>query len=175
MAMNNSLAEVRPELVSEWSEKNLPLTPDNITFGSNKKVWWKGTCGHEWQTSVKARSNGEKCPICSGARVIAGINDLATLETLLVKQWSKKNKIITSMKEVPEQLGKLRRQYLRYQQAEIIYSISHKKLFELASDAGAIYRIDGTVLINRDIFDDYLERFHEPATRKGKEEMADER
>lgn len=52
------------------------------------------------------------------------------------------------MKEVPEQLRKLRRQYLRYQQAEIIYSISHKKLLELASDAGAIYRIDGTVLIN---------------------------
>ena len=93
MAMNNSLAEVHPELITEWSEKNLPLTPDDITFGSNKKVWWKGTCGHEWQTSVKARSNGEKCPICSGARVIAGINDLATLEPLLAKQWSKKNKI----------------------------------------------------------------------------------
>ena len=91
--MNNSLAEVHPELITEWSEKNLPLTPDDITFGSNKKVWWKGTCGHEWQTSVKARSNEEKCPICSGARVIAGINDLATLEPLLAKQWSKKNKI----------------------------------------------------------------------------------
>ena len=91
--MNNSLAEVHPELVLEWSEKNLPLTPEDITFGSNKKVWWKGACGHEWQTSVKARSNGEKCPICSGARVIAGINDLAILEPLLVKQWSKKNKI----------------------------------------------------------------------------------
>ena len=91
--MNNSLAEVHPELVSEWSEKNLPLTPDDITFGSNKKVWWRGACGHEWQTSVKAHSNGEKCPICSGARVIAGINDLATLEPLLAKQWSKKNKI----------------------------------------------------------------------------------
>jgi hypothetical protein len=25
LAMNNSLAEVHPELVSEWSEKNLPL------------------------------------------------------------------------------------------------------------------------------------------------------
>lgn len=93
MAMNNSLAEVRPELVPEWSEKNLPLKPDEITFGSNKKVWWRGACGHEWQTSVKARSNGEKCPICSGARVIAGINDLATLEPLLEKQWSEKNKI----------------------------------------------------------------------------------
>ena len=50
----------------------------------------------------------------------------------------KNYKPITSMKEVPEQLRKLRRQYLRYQQAEIIYSISHKKLFELASDAGAL-------------------------------------
>ena len=93
MAMNNSLAEVHPELVSEWSEKNLTLTPDDITFGSNKKVWWRGACGQEWQASVKARSNREKCPICSGARVIAGINDLTTLEPLLVKQWSKKNKI----------------------------------------------------------------------------------
>ena len=64
---------------------------------------------------------------------------------------------------------------LRYQQAEIIYSISHKKLLELASDAGAIYRIDGTVLIRRDIFDDYLERFHEPATGKDKEKKTDER
>ena len=103
MAMNNSLAEVHPELITEWSEKNLPLTPDDITFGSNKKVWWKGTCGHEWQTSVKARSNGEKCPICSGARVIAGINDLATLEPLLAKQWSKKNKIKPT--EVSEKLA----------------------------------------------------------------------
>lgn len=84
-------------------------------------------------------------------------------------------KPITSMKEVPEHLRKLRRQYLRYQQAEIIYSISHKKLLELASDAGAIYRIDGTVLIRRDIFDNYLERFHEPATEKSKEKMTDER
>ena len=61
--MSNSLAAVHPELIAEWSEKNLPLTPDSITFGSNKKVWWKGACGHEWETSVKARSNGEKCPI----------------------------------------------------------------------------------------------------------------
>jgi hypothetical protein len=45
--MSNSLAAVHPELIAEWSEKNLPLTPDSITFGSNKKVWWKGACGHE--------------------------------------------------------------------------------------------------------------------------------
>jgi hypothetical protein len=27
LTMNNSLAEVHPELVSEWSEENLPLIP----------------------------------------------------------------------------------------------------------------------------------------------------
>ncbi len=75
---------------------------------------------------------------------------------------------IKSMKEVPDQLRKLRREYIRYQQAEIIYSLSHKKLMELASDAGAIYRFDSTVLINREIFDAYLERFHEPASKYGK-------
>ena len=75
-------------------------------------------------------------------------------------------KPIKSMKEVPDQVRKLRREYIRYQQAELIYSLSHKKLLELASDAGAIFRIDSTVLINREIFDAYLERFHEPATGK---------
>ena len=49
--------------------------------------------------------------------------------------------------------------------AEHVYSIQHKKLFELASKAGAIYRIDGYVLINRDIFNEYLEQFHEPAKK----------
>ena len=50
--MSNSLAAVHPELIAEWSEKNLPLTPDSITFGSNKKVWWKGACGHEFLASA---------------------------------------------------------------------------------------------------------------------------
>lgn len=45
--MGNSLAAVHPELIAEWSEKNLPLTPDSITFGSNKKVWWKCYSGRD--------------------------------------------------------------------------------------------------------------------------------
>ena len=77
-------------------------------------------------------------------------------------------KAIKGMKEVPDQLRRLHREYIRYQQAELIYSLSHKKLLELASEAGAIYRIDSTVLINREIFDAYLERFHEPASGHSK-------
>ena len=66
--------------------------------------------------------------------------------------------------DVRESAKRLRRQFLRYKDAEIVYSIQHKKLLEMASKAGAIYRIDGTVLINRDVFDQYLEQFHEPST-----------
>lgn len=40
---------------------------------------------------------------------------------------------------------------------------------QLASEAGAIYRFDGTVLIDREIFDGYFERFHEPARKVRKE------
>ena len=89
--MENSLSRIRPLLVSEWSDKNLPLTPDTVTFGSNKIVWWKGACGHEWQTSIKARSAGEQCPICSGARVLRGYNDFESKFPELAKEWSPKN------------------------------------------------------------------------------------
>ena len=53
-------------------------------------------------------------------------------------------------KEVADSARKLRRQYLRYKEAEIVYSIQHKKLLELAGKAGALIRMDGYVLIDRD-------------------------
>ena len=89
--MENSIARKHPELVPEWSPRNDPLTPDDVAYGSNKLYWWIGPCGHEWQTSAKARSSGEKCPICSNARIVPGVNDLETLEPELAKEWSEKN------------------------------------------------------------------------------------
>ena len=65
---------------------------------------------------------------------------------------------------VKDTARELRRKFLRYKDAEVVYSMTHKKLLELAGKAGAIYRIDRYVLLDRDIFDEYLERFHEPAT-----------
>ena len=54
--MENSFAAKHPELVCEWSEKNLPLTPEQIPYGSNKIYWWHGVCGHEWTASAKKPS-----------------------------------------------------------------------------------------------------------------------
>ena len=65
---------------------------------------------------------------------------------------------IERVNAVRERAGKLRRQFLKYKDAESVYSLTHRKL---PDEAGAICRIDGTVLINRDIFDEYLEQFHQ--------------
>ena len=67
--------------------------------------------------------------------------------------------------EIKDTARELRRKYLRYKDAELVYSIQHKKLLELADRAGAIYRIDGYVLINRDIFDEHLEQFRDTGSK----------
>ena len=65
--MNNSLAEVHPELVSEWSDRNYPLLPTQVTVFANRKAWWKcKDCGREWNSLISTRSGGSKCPYCSG-------------------------------------------------------------------------------------------------------------
>lgn len=91
--MVNSLSNVAPYLVSEWSERNHPLSPDDVTYGSHRIVWWKGSCGHEWQASIKSRATGKQsgCPYCSGNRVLKGFNDLATRYPEVAMEWSEQN------------------------------------------------------------------------------------
>jgi len=61
----NDFATISPMLSLEWHPtKNDNLTPQDITSGSNKKVWWLGSCGHEWQATVTSRSNGRSCAAC---------------------------------------------------------------------------------------------------------------
>lgn len=90
--MDNSLTKIHPEFISEWSDRNR-ITPDKISYGSNKLVWWNGKCGHEWQASPKSRSSGENCPICAGKKIVQGINDLQTLKPELAAEWSPKNSL----------------------------------------------------------------------------------
>ena len=53
---------------------------------------------------------------------------------------------------IKEEARMFRRKFLTYEQAEVIYSISHRKIRDLAEAAGAVYRINEVhVLINREI------------------------
>ncbi len=64
----NILSVVCPRLSKEWHPtKNIPLTPENVTDGSSKKVWWFCSNGHEWESIIKNRSKkGRGCPYCAG-------------------------------------------------------------------------------------------------------------
>ena len=91
----NDFATVHPELLSEWSEKNAPLTPDMFSVCSNKKVVWHGKCGHEWTASIAERSKGHGCPICANTQILAGYNDIASKNPKMAAEWSDRNLPLT--------------------------------------------------------------------------------
>ena len=91
----NDLASRFPEIAAEWSERNLPLTPDQVTAFKNIKVWWKCHLGHEWNTLISTRAGGSQCPYCSGIKLLKGFNDLQTKFPSLAIEWSDKNLPLT--------------------------------------------------------------------------------
>ena len=55
--------------MKEWNYEKNSISPEEITAGSKKKVWWKcQTCGYEWQASIGSRTSGRGCPNCKGGR-----------------------------------------------------------------------------------------------------------
>ena len=59
------------DAVSLWDhEKNAPLTPDQVTPFSMRKVWWHCRIAddHRWKGAVSDRSSGYGCPFCDGKR-----------------------------------------------------------------------------------------------------------
>ena len=84
-----SILNANPALATEWNyEKNGSLRPENIVPNSNKKVWWKCSKGHEWQAIVNSRNRGNGCPYCASQKVLAGYNDLQTINPTLSLEWN---------------------------------------------------------------------------------------
>ena len=64
----NDMATLFPELVEEWDyDKNGDITPQNIYYGSTKRVWWKcSSCGCEYATPLSNRTKLQtKCKKCT--------------------------------------------------------------------------------------------------------------
>ncbi len=84
----NDLETTMPHLAVQWHpERNGSLTPQKISRGSDRLVWWICPSGHSWDASPAQRLRGEGCPYCAGKRVLAGYNDLSTHQPQLAKQW----------------------------------------------------------------------------------------
>ena len=87
--MSKSLAVVKPSLIKEWDyEKNIDVSPFDITAGSDRKVWWKcPRCGQSWFAVVHSRVKGHGCPFCSHQKTIKGKNDLVTIRPDVMLLW----------------------------------------------------------------------------------------
>ncbi len=77
-----------PHLVKEWHPtKNGELTPNDITHGSTKKVWWLCSKGHSFDSMPNSRTASKTgCPYCSGQSVSES-NNLLGLFTEIAKEW----------------------------------------------------------------------------------------
>lgn len=84
-----------PQLTKEWDYEKNDISPDEITVGSSKKVWWKCEKGHSWKAFISNRAKGNGCPYCSGRNPVVGQNDLQTLRPELLNEWDwEKNSIL---------------------------------------------------------------------------------
>lgn len=88
----NDLASTHPDIAVEWHPSlNGDLTPQKVVAGSHRRVWWRCAAGHEWQAAVYSRTVCETgCPVCTGKRVLAGVNDLGSMFPEIAAQWSRK-------------------------------------------------------------------------------------
>ena len=98
-----SLRKTHPDLALEFHPtKNGELTPDNITAGKFKDVWWKCLkCGFEWEASPNNRKKGVGCPHCSGRVPMPGVDDLLTVNPELCKEWDYRKNTISPSEVLP--------------------------------------------------------------------------
>lgn len=87
----NDIATKFPDILKEWDyDKNYPFQPQNFSYGTKRKFWWKcKKCGFSWQATPIHRSTSKSgCPKCAiGSYAIAGETDLATTHPNLAKEW----------------------------------------------------------------------------------------
>ena len=85
----NDLATLFPAVAAEWHPtKNGNLTPSQVVSGSHQTVWWRCSLGHEWRAEIVDRTRGTNgCPYCGNKKVLAGFNDLASIEPEIAAEW----------------------------------------------------------------------------------------
>jgi hypothetical protein len=86
-SIENNIAQTHPHLVKEWHPtKNGLLTPKDVSKGSEKKIWWICSKGHEWIATPYTRKTGSNCPFCAN-KAVGDDNNLQVLNPILASEW----------------------------------------------------------------------------------------
>ena len=86
---SNSLFTLNPNgIMKEWDYNKNTINPKTIASGSNTKVFWKCSSGHEWSARISGRTNGSGCPICSNQKIVTRESCLEITHPQLLKDWN---------------------------------------------------------------------------------------
>lgn len=88
---SNCLSTTHPTLTKEWHPtSNGKLTPQDVTHGTSRAVWWKcKKCGEKWKAMISNRSTSDGCPFCKNKRV-SKHNNLQAMFPDIAKEWHPK-------------------------------------------------------------------------------------
>lgn len=84
------LGITHPALVKEIHPlRNEGVLIEHLSYGSDRRIWWLGICGHEWQAAISHRVKGKGgCPTCRKLN-IPRAESLGFLYPYLISEWSK--------------------------------------------------------------------------------------
>jgi hypothetical protein len=89
-----------PHLVAEWdTERNGGLTPNDVSAGSARRIWWVCARGpdHNWRASANNRTTGDTgCPFCANRRASI-TNCLATVHPEIAAELDEDNELPATM------------------------------------------------------------------------------
>ena len=92
-----SFADYNPEVAKQWHPTLNDFGPDEISFGSRKKVWWQCNNGHEWQTEAASRRDKKAtCEMCIKTTVQGFVNNNQALIQELISPITNKTKVKTT-------------------------------------------------------------------------------
>ena len=97
----NNFAVKYPEIAQEWHPNKNKKGPHDYLPGTQTKVWWQCSKGHEYQAIINSRARGTGCPYCSG-RLATHDNNFAIKFPKLVKEWDHKKNIIKPQNCTPK-------------------------------------------------------------------------
>ncbi len=61
------------------------------------------------------------------------------------------------------EMSETMKKYVNATEGSIIYAIGKTRFMTLAGEAGAIYKVGNSALVNTEVFEMYLEKFREPS------------
>ncbi len=88
MGAKDCIDVTHPEIAAQLKDPSLATS---LTAGTDKKPVWVCAEGHEWEATVKNRTEGKGCPYCANKKVLPGYNDLATTNPDLAAQLKDKS------------------------------------------------------------------------------------